>query len=56
MTAVTGFHLEAVLIGVLARLTAILFDLHLGGQRAIAQIVGAFNALVHASRLPVMRA
>jgi hypothetical protein len=36
MTAVAGFHLDAVFVGVLARLTAILFDLYLGGQRAVA--------------------
>lgn len=52
MTAIAGFHLDAVLIGVLARRAAVLFDLYLGGEHAITEIVGAFNAFVHAAPLP----
>lgn len=52
MAAVAGFALYPVLIGVLAVLAAILFDLYLRREHAVAQIVRALNRLLHAFPLP----
>lgn len=47
MPATTRVHFDAVLLGIPARLTAILLGLNLGAQRAVAQLVRTLNRLVH---------
>jgi hypothetical protein len=54
MTAVARFHFDAVLIRVATRVTAIFLDLHFSGDRTVAQIVRAFDALLHVRRLPAL--
>jgi hypothetical protein len=52
MAAITRFHLDAVFIGILAGLTAILLSLYLRGEGAITQVVRALNRLVHGRLFP----
>jgi len=49
VAAVAGFHLDAVLVGILACFAAVLFSLDFGRQHAVTEIVRAFNRLMHGS-------
>jgi hypothetical protein len=54
MAAVARLHFDSIFVCVFAGLGAILFGLHFRGNRAIAQIVRAFNRLLHAVRFPAL--
>ena len=52
VAAPAGFGFDSVFVGVLARLAAVLFHLDFSRKHAIAQIVRAFDGLVHELLLP----
>jgi hypothetical protein len=52
MTAVAGFHFNAVFFGVLASLTTVFFYLNFSRNRAVAHIVRALNRLLHERTIP----
>src|SRR5947209_18043751 len=52
MPALAGVGLYSAGVIIFANGAAILFGFHLGSQRAVAQIVRAFNGLLHGDTIP----
>ena len=53
MTAVARVHFDSAFVRVPAELTAVLFRFNFRGHRAIAQVMGAFDTLLHTGRIPL---